>query len=164
MQHRSNRLISDWSSQHFYGGLIVAHPSVAGSKLHDLRGVQETAETKTNLLFIDTTGDDAYLENEAEIDKNLQLRAEDESFANFGEALIVEMVLKKYLHLGLRPRQIGLITPYHAQVSTLRSVIGDERVEVRTVDGYQGRQKELIIISLVRSNHEANVGFLRESR
>ena len=61
-----------------------------------------------------------------------------------------------------------MISPYWAQAGLLRSLVwegaGFLGVEVGTVDGYQGREKEVIIVSLVRSNSSASVGFLEESR
>ena len=61
---------------------------------------------------------------------------------------------------------IGIITPYAGQVRAIRDSVPDryDGVEVRTVDGYQGREKEVILFSCVRSNSEGNVGFLSDSR
>ena len=92
----------------------------------------------------------------------------DDSIANYDEAFVVEQVLKKYIDLGVSPDSIGIITPYWAQVSILRSLIWTDpklrNVEIRTVDGYQGREKEMIILSFVRSNESKEVGFLEETR
>lgn len=62
--------------------------------------------------------------------------------------------------------EVGIITPYAGQVRAIKDNIPDSMssVEVRTVDGYQGREKEVIIFSCVRSNREGNVGFLSDSR
>ncbi len=67
------------------------------------------------------------------------------------------------LNAGVTPEQIGIITPYSAQVRTLRMLL-PETVEVNSVDGFQGREKECIVISLVRSNSKGDVGFLAETR
>ena len=66
----------------------------------------------------------------------------------------------------LTKKDIGIITPYAGQVRAIRNSMSEELddVEVRTVDGYQGREKEVIIFSCVRSNPEQNVGFLAEPR
>ena len=66
----------------------------------------------------------------------------------------------------MQQRDIGVITPYNGQVEELRSIltVPYPGVEVRTVDGFQGREKEAIVISLVRCNARRIVGFLAEER
>jgi regulator of nonsense transcripts 1 len=61
---------------------------------------------------------------------------------------------------------IGIVTPYAGQVRAIRDNLTEslQGVEVRTVDGYQGREKDVIIFSCVRSNKDGNVGFLSDSR
>ena len=135
--------------------------------------MKETAETRTNLLFLDTASE-GYAETQVECDASEEdpappgVKEEEESIANHEEALVVEMLLRKFLHLGVAASDVGVISPYWAQVALLRHLIWSDsvcrNVEVRTVDGYQGREKELILLSLVRSNAEKTVGFLRESR
>ncbi len=81
--------------------------------------------------------------------------------------------------IGLKPEEIGIISPYNAQVDKLRSAIREhnklpvaantvkqdvEKIEISTVDGFQGREKEVIIISFVRSNDKGEIGFLSEVR
>ena len=76
-------------------------------------------------------------------------------------------ILEDLLEAGeLTQKDIGIITPYAGQVRAIRNSMSErlDDVEVRTVDGYQGREKEVIIFSCVRSNPEKNVGFLSESR
>ena len=69
---------------------------------------------------------------------------------------------------GVTEDMVGMISPYWAQAGLLRSLMwegaGRLGVEVRTVDGYQGREKEVVVVSLVRSNPQGAVGFLEESR
>ncbi len=93
----------------------------------------------------------------------------DESIANYSEAFLVEELVNRLLSLGVPPSAIGVITPYWAQVATLRSLLWAEDgrargMEVRTVDGFQGRQKEVIVLSMVRSNQAREVGFLEDTR
>ena len=61
-------------------------------------------------------------------------------------------------------RDIAVIAPYAAQVRLIRDRIQADGVEVDTVDGFQGREKEAVIISLVRSNRENEIGFLADQR
>merc|ERR1712224_750969 len=67
---------------------------------------------------------------------------------------------------GVRPEDVGIISPYNGQVSLLRALRPEElrSVEISTVDGFQGREKEAIIISTVRANADRAVGFLSDRR
>lgn len=67
---------------------------------------------------------------------------------------------------GVKDADIGIITPYNAQVSLLRTALLQKypQLEIGSVDGLQGREKEAVIISFVRSNPEHEVGFLEENR
>ncbi|XP_050524410.1 regulator of nonsense transcripts 1 homolog [Daktulosphaira vitifoliae] len=83
------------------------------------------------------------------------------SFLNYGEAKVVEQLVAKLLSKGATPNQIGVITPYEGQRSLLKQILNKNKgVEVSSVDAFQGREKEYIIISCVRSNERNVVGFL----
>ncbi len=73
-------------------------------------------------------------------------------------------MVARLLELGVAPGAIALISPYSAQVRFLRSRISDPAVEIDSVDGFQGREKEAVILSLVRSNVEGDLGFLTDTR
>ena len=79
--------------------------------MSDLRGVTPCPETRTKLLFVDTRGA-KFVESSKGGDSS------DESFANFDEAFMVEQLVRKYISLGVKPNNIGVITPYWAQVKT----------------------------------------------
>ena len=64
---------------------------------------------------------------------------------------------------GLSADCIAVITPYSAQVRLLREHLSEE-IEIGSVDGFQGREKDAVLISLVRSNRDGDVGFLAETR
>ncbi len=68
--------------------------------------------------------------------------------------------------MGLDKRDIGIITPYAAQVKLIKQLLLEKelKVEVNSVDGFQGREKEAIIVSFVRSNDEGEIGFLKDLR
>jgi ATP-dependent RNA/DNA helicase IGHMBP2 len=68
------------------------------------------------------------------------------------------------LDSGLSPAHIAVITPYAAQARLIRELLKLPELEVDTVDGFQGREKEAVIVSLVRSNHEGEIGFLADVR
>ncbi|MFN8412623.1 MAG: AAA domain-containing protein [Anaerolineales bacterium] len=59
---------------------------------------------------------------------------------------------------------MAVISPYSAQVKLLREQIKQPAIEIDSVDGFQGREKEIVIVSLVRSNREGEVGFLADTR
>lgn len=81
------------------------------------------------------------------------------------EADLVKLVVGHLLNLdGINPADIGVIAPYNAQVSFLKELIHNRKVEISTVDGFQGREKEIIILSMVRSNLDKKVGFLANER
>ena len=80
--------------------------------------------------------------------------------------MVVAEYVQRLLDAGLGQDQIGILTPYSAQVGLLRQLLKTEYpdVEIGTVDGFQGREKEAILLSLVRSNTQRQVGFLADDR
>ena len=87
---------------------------------------------------------------------------------NEGEIAIVKEHIENLRSFNVPENSIGVISPYNAQVSHLKKLIHDELkltdIEISTVDGFQGREKDVIILSLVRSNEKFEVGFLKEER
>jgi ATP-dependent RNA/DNA helicase IGHMBP2 len=117
--------------------------------------VQEGVDTTCPVLLLDTAG--CGLEETASDD--------DASKANPGEAAIVARHVENLLAAGVATAQIGVVTPYNAQVQLLRERLArHDGLEVSTVDGFQGREKEAIVLSLVRSNSDGQVGFLADAR
>ncbi|KAL4856486.1 DNA-binding protein SMUBP-2 [Chlorella vulgaris] len=157
VQYRMNSSIMDWSSQELYGGRLSAHASVAGHTMAGLAGGGPGAAEVPVLLLVDTAGCD--MEEQA---------AEDgDSKWNDGEAQVVMQHVQRLMAAGFKASDIGVITPYSAQVARLRELRPEAlaaQLEVSTVDGFQGREKEAIIISMVRSNAAQQVGFLADSR
>ena len=74
--------------------------------------------------------------------------------------------INELVELGVRVEDIAVVTPYNLQVELLRLNMRSRypELEVKSVDGYQGREKEVVVLSLVRSNQRREVGFLAESR
>jgi AAA domain len=108
-----------------------------------------------------------------------EARDADESTSNVGEADVVVKHVMALLAFGVRARDIAVVTPYNAQVALLRAMFaagvdaaggGTDApppmagLEVRSVDGFQGQEKEAIVLSLVRSNAARSVGFLSDFR
>ena len=156
-QYRMNRHIMQWSSRFLYGSKLVAHESVSARLLCDMPGVEANTYTETPLLFIDTAGC-AMTELEA---------PEEVSKSNVGEANLVSEYVSLLVRLGVSPSEIAVIAPYSLQVDLISQkleALSISGVEVRTVDGFQGREKEAVVISFTRSNDRGEIGFLSEVR
>lgn len=153
-QYRMNAKIMGFSSRLFYKNLLVADESVAQGTLSDLKGVKKCAESEEPIIFLDTAG------------KGFEEKLEEGSQSRYNpeEANLVLEVLRRMIDLGVPPGEIAVISPYSAQVRLLTSQSPDPAVEIGSVDGFQGREKELVIVSLVRSNTEGEMGFLTDTR
>lgn len=157
VQYRMHERIMEWSSRELYEGRVRPHSSVRTHLLADLPHVASTDETGLPVILIDTAGCD--LEEEEE--------AKGDSRSNEGETKVVVAHVDSLLRAGVRPEEIAVITPYNAQVELLRSRLaahGSSGLEIGSVDGFQGREKEAVVISLVRSNRRGDVGFLADDR
>jgi len=153
VQYRMHADIATFSSDEFYAGGLEADPSVAGHLLSDLNlAPDELAHVP--LRFVDTAG--AGYDEEQEPDGSSRLNPQ--------EGAVAVKYANRLLEMGLAPEDLGVISPYGAQVRWLREEIGRDDVEVDTVDGFQGREKQAIILSLVRSNPLGDVGFLADVR
>ena len=153
-QYRMHQKIMEFSSKEFYHGTLVADHSVQSHLLKDMEGVREDLLTSTPLLFLDTAG--SGWEEELEPD-GLSRR-------NPQEAKMVLHLANRLMAAGLRPSEIAVIAPYAAQVRFLRENGSWRELEIDTVDGFQGREKEAVLISLVRSNAQGEIGFLADTR
>ncbi len=166
VQYRMHEAIMGFSSGEFYESSLVADAAVAGHRLVDLPGVAASPLTEGPLEFIDTAG--------AGYDEELE--PDGESRRNPLEAALVVKKVRELLAAGVPPSDIAVIAPYSAQVRLIREQLGStaasrsadaeaiEGVEVDSVDGFQGREKEAVVISLVRSNRDGEIGFLADTR
>ncbi len=93
-----------------------------------------------------------------------ELEPDSESKRNPREARWVVEQVQRLLEAGLAAGQIAVIAPYAAQVRLLKNRLQIPDLEIDTVDGFQGREKEAVIISLVRSNEQGEIGFLKDTR
>lgn len=154
VQYRMNESIMRFSSDHFYEGSLIADASVRCHRLSDLDGVDDTPLTSTPLMWIDTAGA-GYEE---------QMEPDGQSKMNPGEATIIGDLVKQLVDSGVEGHEIAIIAPYAAQVRLLRQRLGLEGLEIDTVDGFQGREKEVVLLTMVRSNPEGIIGFLADRR
>uniref|UniRef100_A0A914YBM4 DNA helicase n=1 Tax=Panagrolaimus superbus TaxID=310955 RepID=A0A914YBM4_9BILA len=156
-QYRMNSKIQKWSSDTFYESKLQPHESVKDVKLSDLSPTL-ISDDYSPLIFIDTV----------EVEKNQKDNWEKRvihSFTNRFEADIVALHLHRLLNDGLAAENIGIITPYSSQVDLIKQLLGkdiDSKLVISSVDGFQGEQREAIIMSLVRNNTRGNIGFLTD--
>nr|WP_153868165.1 MULTISPECIES: AAA domain-containing protein [Myxococcaceae] len=157
-QYRMNARIMAFPSAQMYGGELRAHPSVASRTLADVL-TPGSALDLPERLFLDTAGKGF----DEEVEESTQ------SLFNSGEGALVLARVKELLQAGLSPRELAVITPYRAQAQRLREQVaqlgeGAQEVEVDTVDAFQGREKDAVLVSLVRSNPDQSLGFLTDLR
>ena len=144
-QYRMNSKIMKWASDVMYNGELLAGESVRDRLLVDLSDVHPNSYTKHALTMVDTSNCPGFEES---FDKT-----------NKGEAILVSAIVKKLLESNIKQQDIGIITPYNNQVRHIRKLVQVDYpdVEVQSVDGFQGREKEVIILSLVRNNTKGRV-------
>jgi hypothetical protein len=154
VQYRMHESIMEFSSREFYDAELVADESVRFHRLADLPGVVDAPIAQSPVEFFDTAG--------AGYDEELE--PDGESRLNRQEAELVIRLVRQLLECGLPARDVAVITPYAAQVRHLRERLAAPGLEIDSVDGFQGREKEAIVISLVRSNAAGEIGFLSDVR
>ncbi len=154
VQYRMHESIMQFSSDTFYDGKLIADASIRKHRLCDLPDVVEIPLTDTPLEFIDTAG--------AEYEE--QLEPDGESKLNPKEADLVVQLIGDLIETGISPEEMGIIAPYAAQARLLRGKLNVIGLEIDTVDGFQGREKEVIIVTMVRSNDRREIGFLADTR
>ncbi len=154
VQYRMHEAIMGFSSREFYDGELLADASVAAHRLCDLPDVRTEPLTEQPVQFLDTAG--AGYDEEVEPD--------GESRRNPQEAVLVARKVRALLDSGVSASDIAVIAPYAAQVRRLRELLPLAGLEIDSVDGFQGREKEAVVLSLVRSNREGEIGFLADVR
>jgi ATP-dependent RNA/DNA helicase IGHMBP2 len=157
VQHRMNETLMAFPSASKYEGRLEAAPAVAHHRLEELPGVAADPLRPGPLVLVDTAGKGWE-----------EVRSEDDpSCANPEQAWRVVAEVRRLVGRGVGPEDVAVITPYAAQARLLRAHLGPEverGLEVGTVDGFQGREKEAVVVDLVRSNDESRIGFLEDTR
>ena len=158
VQYRMNKDIMAFPSRWFYGGRLQAAPEAAARMVSPL---------DTPLMWLDTS----QLNGEERANRSMSL-------SNSEEARLVIHTLRDYIEM-VSPQKIeseridfGVITPYRGQARLIRRLLKMQHyfrrlkrhISVGTVDGFQGQERDVIVISLVRDNAEGNIGFLRDLR
>ena len=158
VQHRMNQQLMAFPSARFYQNQLRAHASVAGHTLADLAVRESDVAAHARVLDVIDTAGTGFEEASGE---------DSDSKQNPDEATLVERMVRELVAVGLPATDIGVISPYSAQVARLTLALADlvdAGLEVDSVDGFQGREKEAIVFSAVRSNADAGVGFLADAR
>jgi len=161
VQYRMNKKLMDFPNREFYKGKLKAASSVENITIRDL-GIRPFDQNSFNtailddepLVFVDTSSCPKKYERQ---------RKGSESRENPLEVKIVAKIVDTLIKAHAKEEWIGVISPYDDQIDLLKRRI-PYNVEVHTVDGYQGREKEIIIISFVRSNPQGELGFLTDLR
>ena len=167
MQYRMNEEIMRFSSSWFYGNQVESAPEVKYRSILDF---------DIPMTWIDTS------QFEIPEESNLTFKEQfvGESFGriNKAEAELTLLTLETYFNKIGKQRilderlDVGIISPYRAQVQYLRRQIKKKEwakpyrqlISVNTVDGFQGQERDIILISLVRANDDGQIGFLRDLR
>ena len=167
-QYRMHEKIMRFPSDELYDSKLIAAESVKARLLTQLPyEVQQTEDTIEPLVFWDTQGGDFLEKVEDDSGKKTSKGAIlGDSKSNQMEAALVKHHVQRLVDAGVKPEDIAVVTPYNAQLALLSQLLKEQypSLELGSVDGFQGREKEAIIVSLVRSNAEHEVGFLGEKR
>ncbi|WP_353662068.1 IGHMBP2 family helicase [Hydrogenimonas sp. SS33] len=161
LQYRMNETVMDFPNRLMYEGRLQAHPSVAGRRLRLEKMPREEPEAamaapESPVVFADTSG----------LDAHERLPERSTSYENPTEAAWVVKVAETLVRCGVAEEDIGIITPYLSQVKLIRRLLEAKGLacETKSVDGFQGREKEVILISFVRSNVAKEIGFVKDRR
>ena len=165
-QYRSHESISSWCSVESYNGRLFAAKSVKDGLLCHLPGVLQTPVTTTPMFMLSTRS------NAGRVPVECIERRVGGSYINEGEATIVASHVLLLLKSGVKASDIAVISPYAAQVRLLRAVFSSAledvqdsaSVEVSSIDAFQGREAQAVVISMVRANRARDVGFLADAR
>ena len=158
-QYRMNEQIMRFSSDWFYGGMVEAAPQIKNRGILDFDYPMtwiDTSEVEGKEEFV---GESFGRINRAEAEVTLNVL--QDYFTRIGKARVLEERI-----------DVGVISPYRAQVQLLRRMIRKKEffkpyrglITVNTVDGFQGQERDVIVISLVRANADGQIGFLSDLR
>lgn len=149
IQYRMNNMLMDFPNREFYNNELICDISVKNTTTIT---INSDFDNGNSLIFVDTS----LARNNYESTWNYS-----NSYINELEANITKSIVNDCIKSNFNSNDLGVITNYSDQVKLIKSMID---IEVETVDGFQGREKDIIIISNVRSNKQGEIGFLDEPR
>lgn len=135
-QYRMRSSISQFSSEYFYEGALKTPDSLNDRGEH--------------VVYFDTAG------------TGFEEKAGDDGTSRINEGEL-EIVEKLIISEGIKPEKTAFISPYSGQVALAKDRL-DAKIRINTIDSFQGQESEVVIISLVRSNSDAEIGFLKDYR
>ena len=158
IQYRMNEKINKFPSCEFYECKVKTYEKIKDITIKDLDIKPSEIYGKNEpVVFIDTCG--KFME------KN---KKDSPSKYNPKEAEFVILLVKELLKNGAKEEDIGVITPYKDHEEYIKKLLSSKfqvsSIEIKSVDGFQGREKEIIILSLVRANEKEEIGFLSDIR
>jgi len=148
VQNRMNEKLMEFPNREFYNNKLECGEK---AKNYFLKPEQDVYHNKSPIFFIDTSEDNHNSESHY---KN------STSIYNKLESKIASKIATKYKQSGIPESEIGIITPYVDQVNLIKK---QTSINVDTVDGFQGNERDVIIISLVRSNSK-NISFIADPK
>ena len=159
MQYRMNETIMRFSSDWFYGGMVEGAPEIKNRSILDHDAPMVWVDTSSLELVEQQTANGVGHMNAEEA--RLTLDALQASLGRISRRRIEDE------HID-----VAIISPYRAQVQLLRGMLKARKelkplrshITINTVDGFQGQERDIVLISLVRANAEGNIGFLRDLR
>ncbi|KAK5975963.1 hypothetical protein GCK32_004804, partial [Trichostrongylus colubriformis] len=158
VQYRMNEKIMQWSSREFYESRLVAAEEVSNITLSDISFISSDSPLNEPLIMINT---DLAMDRGTGLYRELPSQM---SFRNPGEAALVARYVDVLRSIGISEKEIAVISPYYAQVASIRDIMSASDVSVNTVDSFQGQEREVVVFSMVRHNPEKVIGFLQNER
>lgn len=158
VQYRMHPCLSEFSSNMFYEGTLQNGVTMQQRIRRDVDFPWPVQDSP--MMFWSNLG-------------NEEISASGTSYLNRTEAQNVEKIITRFFRAGVQPQDIGVITPYEGQRSYVVSSMQTsgtfkkefyKEVEVASVDAFQGREKDFIVLSCVRSNDHQGIGFLSDPR
>jgi predicted DNA helicase len=162
IQYRMNEEIMNIPNMFFYKNELIADKSVKNHTIKDFIDFDihdDIILNPENIVF--------FLNTSKSNKKNEEQKFGSKSRRNILESDIIIEILEKFDDINFGLEKIGIISPYFDQIELIEEKIkGKFEIypEISTVDGFQGREKEVIIISNVRSNEQSDMGFLKDYR
>ena len=159
LQYRMHETIMQFPSLHFYEGQLQAAPEVRHRSILDWDHPLSWIDTSDEQYTEETLGETQSRINRPEAERLVQ------ELKTYIERIGKERILEEHI-------DFGLISPYRSQVQYIRHLLKKDRtlhplrhlLSVHTVDGFQGQERDVIFISLVRANETGNIGFLSDLR
>ncbi|TMS35141.1 hypothetical protein L596_002601 [Steinernema carpocapsae] len=169
-QYRMNQTLSNACSKIFYGERMLCGSDDVANQILALPNKENVPDVEAEPLrqCWSSSQDDSIVMYDTRPDINETCNEANaltvKDVFNAGEAQVISKICTMFIELGALPSEIGVMSLYRYQVEILKTYINDARIEVNTVDQYQGREKEVIILSMVHTDESKNCKLLLDER